>query len=219
MIITIDGPSGTGKSTVAKCVSEKLGFLHLDTGAFYRAMAYMIIKNSIDANNQQLVEQFVQGKTVTVTFIQRVPHYFVESCDTTPYIRTAEVSKIASLIASYPEVRKQLIIAQRKLASGVNVVCEGRDMGSNVFPNAEVKVFLTAQPQIRAVRRFQEFETKGLLSEGMTVETVLKDLTDRDSFDSSRAIDPLKIPEGATILDTSNMSIDDVVNRVMELAF
>ncbi len=218
MIITIDGPAGTGKSTVAKKVSEQLGFLHMDTGAFYRSLTYGALSCGLSDNDQKVIEEFAENNPVTVHFIRRVPHYFVGKMDATPFIRSPEVTRTVSLISSYPKVRSQLVEAQRKLASGVNVVCEGRDMGTNVFPNAEVKVFLTARLDVRALRRYEEMKEKGILPLDSSVETIMKEIEVRDHTDSTRAINPLTVPEKAHIIDTSDMSIDEVVNQIISYA-
>lgn len=212
MIITIDGPAGTGKSTVAKKVASILGFSLLDTGALYRAIAYALMVNGIDMQDENSIEQFLKRSTVDVSV---EPRYIVGGLDTTPHIRTPEVSDGASRISQYKVVRTFLLPLQRRLASQQNTVCEGRDMGTVVFPTAPMKIFLTARPEVRAQRRFLELQDK---NPTMTHEAVQKDLEERDHRDSTRSLSPLKIPPDAIVIDTSDMSIDQVVSSIVEPA-
>ncbi len=218
MIITIDGPAGTGKSTVALQVAKKLGYLHLDTGAFYRAITYAAMSQGIDTENQSAMEQFAVQNPTSVQFQNGIPRYFVQGQDTTDFIRSREVTQRVSKVSSYPLVRQALIRVQREFAQGINVVCEGRDMGTNVFPNAQVKIFLTASPEVRADRRYKEIAEKGPLPSDVTYETILEDIIKRDHMDSTRAVNPLQVPERAHIIDTSDMSREEVIDAVLALA-
>ncbi len=217
MIITIDGPAGTGKSTVAKKLADTLGFLHLDTGAFYRSITYGVLSHSISVENQKAIEEFAQNNPIRVDLKSSSPRYFIGNTETTDYIRSQEVTHAVSIISSYPKVREKLVEVQRELAAGINLVCEGRDIGTNVFPQAEIKIFLTARADIRAERRFAEIKAKGLLQDGISIETIQKDIEMRDRIDSTRKINPLIIPDGAHIIDTSTLSINEVLETILSI--
>ncbi len=213
MIIVIDGPAGTGKSTVAKGVAKKLGFTFFETGAMYRSFAWLILKENIDPNNKQAVI----AKLPDFAFeIKEEKKYFVCGVDVTEAIRQPQISTIASQIAVYPEVRSEMVQIQRKLAKGCNAVFEGRDMGTVVFPKADVKVFLTAKPEIRAERRYKELQEK-FPEKNIELEQILKETKERDETDSTRAVSPLKQASDAHLIDTSDLSADDVITQILKL--
>jgi CMP/dCMP kinase len=215
MIVTIDGPSGTGKSTVAKRVAEKLGFTYCDTGAMFRAIAYGILKAKIDHTNHEKVKEFLVHNGVKVVLVGKKMHYFLGEADVTEHLRSLEVTEMSSKIATIQAVREKLAILQRELGKNANTVFEGRDMGTAIFPRAEVKVFLTADPAVRAQRRYKELVDKDpSFYQNLTEQQVLEDINERDKRDSTRDVAPLKPAEDAHIIDTSKLSIDEVVNTI-----
>jgi len=207
MIIAIDGPSGTGKSTVAKGVAAKLGFAHFDTGATYRSLAWWIAEQGINPNDEKAVE----GQLHSFHFEIKKSCYFVNGADVTEAIRTHEISSLASKIAVYPEVRKKMVQIQRAFGHKIDAVFEGRDMGTVVFPEAEVKIFLTAKPEVRAQRRYLELQGK------IPFEQILKDIQERDHNDSTRAVSPLKKAEDAILVDTSDLTAAQVIDKIVRI--
>jgi cytidylate kinase len=214
MIITIDGPAGTGKSTVAREVAQVLGYALLDTGALYRAVAYALIAYKVSLSNEKAIEAFLDANPLDILCQGQEVRYVIAGIDTTPHIRTSEVSQAASIISTYAAVRSYLLPVQRSFAFHQNVVCEGRDMGSTVFPQAELKIFLTARPEIRAQRRHLEIQptTSASLSQVQT------EMEERDRRDSTRALSPLIQPRDATVIDTSEMTIQQVVDAIIAKA-
>lgn len=211
MIITIDGPAGTGKSTVAKRVAACLGFSYLDTGAMYRMFTWLILDQKAPLDDPCAVRQVI-GLFLEHFRIDGF-RYFMGERDLTQEIRSQEVTAFVSPVSALPEVREALSTLQKEWAETGNLVCEGRDMGTVVFPNAEIKIFLTARPEIRAERRLVELRMK---HPDLDQEQVLTDLIKRDTIDSTRAVAPLSCPEGAHQLDTSDISIDEVVGKILQ---
>lgn len=219
MIIAIDGPSGTGKSTVAKGVAKKLGLTFFDTGAMYRSMAWWMIQNGVALSDEEAVRKQIR------TFhyeIQNDPVrgriYKVGDTDVTAAIRTPEISAAASKISVYGDVRKALVRIQREFGHSHDAVFEGRDMGTVVFPDADVKIFLTADVRVRAERRYQELIAKFPdLEQSLTKEQIFTDIEKRDHSDTTRAISPLKKACDATLIDTSYLSAEQVIERVVAL--
>lgn len=217
MIITIDGPIATGKSTIAKTLAEEIGFIYFDTGAMYRCLTYSVLKRGIDVQNMEVLKQFLESFEFEIKIRHHERYYYVGEEDVTDKIRGDEVTKAVSKISAIAEVREQLVKLQRELAIGVNAVFEGRDMGSVVFPDAQVKIFLTGDPEVRARRRYDELRMKYPKdTEGLTLQKVLEDINERDRKDSTREISPLKQPEGACVIDTSNLTIDEIVFKILE---
>ena len=215
--IAIDGPGGAGKSTVAKAVAKKLGIDYIDTGAMYRAIAYKFMSLGIipgkdnDANFQDLINKILASTEVDYSKgITRL-----DGTDVSDKIRTAEISSAASSFSAFPSVRKKLVSLQQKMAQEKSLVMDGRDIGSNVIKDAELKIFLTASPEERARRRFEEISKKG---DTVDYETVLCDMKIRDRNDMSRQLNPLVKAEDALELDSSNMSVDEVVDLICERA-
>jgi len=217
MIIAIDGPSGTGKSTVAKGVAKKLGFTFFDTGAMYRSMAWWARKQSVDVGDEQAVKQLLPSFEYEIkTDATGNRKYFVAGTDVSAEIRSPEISALASKISVYADVRRTLVKIQRDFGHKQNAVFEGRDMGTVVFPDAEVKVFLTASPKIRAERRYRELIAKFPdMENGLSYEQILTDLEKRDHSDMTRAVSPLKKADGAILIDTSDLSADEVIEKVV----
>ena len=220
MIIAIDGPAGTGKSTVAKGVAKKLGFTYFDTGAMYRTAAWWLNQQGIDLEDGDAVSREI---TKFVYDIKTTPDggkkYFAGNIDVTADIRTPEISSFASKIAVYPEVRKGLVKIQRAYAHSVDAVCEGRDMGTVVFPQAEVKIYLMASPDTRAERRYRELLMKFPdASNTFSFEQVLGDVKQRDHQDMTREISPLKAAPDAVVIDTSELTATQVIEQIVSIA-
>lgn len=210
MIITIDGPAGSGKSTVAKAVAEKLGFEYLDTGAMFRAVTLAALRAGIDLHDQQALSDLLARVRMEFSPGQVV----LDGEDVSQAIRADNVSKSSSPIAESPVVRQHLAERQRQLAAGRNIVCEGRDQGTVIFPHAEYKFFLVADPMERARRRHRQLSQMG---EEISLEEILKTQQERDQRDSQRALAPLKPAPDALVIDTTNLTIDEVVARIVDV--
>jgi cytidylate kinase len=209
IVVTIDGPAGTGKSTVAKEVAKKLGFLYLDTGALYRAAAVAIEDSGCRIDDDKNCEQVLSRTTIGLTG-DRV---FLNGLDVTQRIRSHHVSSLASEIAVHPHVRNALLNIQRSFRERGSLVAEGRDTGSVVFPDADIKIYLDASQEERARRRYEELVSKG---SAISYEQVLNDLRERDARDTSRATAPLIIPQHAIVVDTTHLSIENVARIVLD---
>lgn len=209
--IALDGPSGAGKSTVAKALAKRLDIIYLDTGAMYRSLAYVAVKQGIDVNDETAVKPMLDNldmKIITGDSQQII----VNGENVTPFIREHYVSKAASDISALPAVRIKLVELQREIAKNDCVVLDGRDIGTYVLPDAKYKFFITATPEVRAKRRFEELKAKG---DAPSYEKVLEDIKVRDFNDSHRAFAPLKQADDAVLVDTTNMSIDEVIDFVL----
>lgn len=209
--IALDGPSGAGKSTVAKALAKRLDIIYLDTGAMYRSLAYVAVKQGIDVNDEAAVRPMLDNldmKIITGDSQQII----VNGENVTPFIREHYVSKAASDISALPAVRIKLVELQREIAKNDCVVLDGRDIGTYVLPDAKYKFFITATPEVRAKRRFEELKAKG---DAPSYEKVLEDIKVRDYNDSHRAFAPLKQADDAVLVDTTNMSIDEVIDFVL----
>ena len=217
MIITIDGPSGTGKSTVAKGVAKKLGFTFFDTGAMYRSLAWLILKEGINPQDQAKIEELLPQFQYEIRGTgQGERHYFVQGVDVTHEIRSQAISMAASQIAVYPAVREAMVKIQRVFGHAVDAVFEGRDMGTVVFPDADMKIFLTAKPEVRAERRYRELIHK-FPDLSMTYDEILKEIEERDKTDTTRAVSPLKQASNATLIDTSKFTADQVIAKIVRM--
>ena len=206
--IAIDGPVGAGKSTVAKALSRRLGFIYVDTGALYRAIGYEAISRGIDPYDQQAVCELLKEISIGIEYVGKDQHVFVNACDVTDNIRTEKVSMAASAVSAYPEVRLFLLHLQRDFAKSLNVIMDGRDIGTVILPQADIKFFLTASGEERASRRVKDLSAKGIDAD---YGEVLADLTKRDYNDSHRSEAPLKVADDAIIVDTTDMDFDTVV--------
>ncbi|MGN8647090.1 (d)CMP kinase [Gracilibacillus sp. HCP3S3_G5_1] len=211
LAIAIDGPAAAGKSTVAKIVAKKLGYIYIDTGAMYRSLTYSVLDNQIDINNTELVIGHLHDIIIDINADQQV---FINHQNVTDAIRTEEVSKNVSAIASIPEVREEMVKRQKKLAEKRAVVMDGRDIGTHVIPDAEVKVFLIASVEERAKRRHTENVQKGFPSD---LEQIKQDIEKRDKMDSERKVSPLKKADGAVEIDTTSLSIEEVAEKILSL--
>lgn len=212
--IAIDGPAATGKSTTAKKLAQKLSFIYIDTGAMYRAIGLYLIKNNISLYDEDAINNVLDNIKIDIYYENSEQHIKLNNENVTNQIRTEEVSKYASVTSSYLKVREKLVSLQKELARKNSVIMDGRDIGTVVIPDAELKIFLTASSIERAKRRYEEQIQKG---ENVTFENVLKELEERDYRDSTRANSPLRQAEDAILIDTTNMSIDAVINKIENL--
>ena len=210
--IAIDGPTGAGKSTIARRAAERLGFIYVDTGALYRTIGLSMLRRGINLSDAAAVAAGLDGLKVSLRFQGGEQRVLLGDEDVSGEIRTAEVSMAASKVSAVPAVREFLFQLQRDMAKSNNVIMDGRDIGTVVLPNADVKIFLTASPEIRARRRFEEMIAKGMQT---TYEEVLSDLEQRDYNDTHRAIAPLKPAPEAVTIDTSGDTFDQAVERVL----
>ena len=213
--VAVDGPAGSGKSTITKMVAEKLGFNYVDTGAMYRALTYNFLSNDLTELEENKIKELLEDLDFRVEYVDGVQYVYVNDVEVSDKIRTAEVSKYTSLFAKSPAVREFLIDTQRNLAHTNNIIMDGRDIASVVLPNADVKIFLTASVEERARRRVLEFERQGL--ENVDFEKVKEDIKARDWQDENRDIAPLVKVDSATLVDTTSMTIDEVVDKMTEL--
>lgn len=211
MNIAIDGPAGAGKSTIAKLLAAKLGILYLDTGAMYRAVGLKALNTGVDISDAAAVEKMLADTKIDVAQENGVQHVYLDGNDVSSAIRENAVSKAASDISAVPCVRYKMVELQREIASRCDTVLDGRDIGTFVLPNAEYKIFLTASAEERAKRRYAELKAKGST---LTLEQIKDDIVKRDYNDSHRTLAPLKKADDATEVDTTAMSIDDVVGRI-----
>ena len=212
--VAIDGPAGAGKSTIAKRIARRLGYIYVDTGAMYRAMAYYLIQNQIDAADQEAIAAACQNADISICYQDGDQVVLLNGENVNVYLRTEAVGNMASVSSVVPEVRKKLVELQQKLARETDVVMDGRDIGTVVLPDADVKVYLTASVETRAKRRFLELQEKG---EPADLAKIAADIEDRDYRDMHRDISPLRQAEDATLVDSSDMTIDQVVERILEL--
>ncbi|WP_022773089.1 (d)CMP kinase [Butyrivibrio sp. AE2015] len=212
--IAIDGPAGAGKSTIAKKVAAELGFIYVDTGAMYRAMALYMIKNGIRADEPEKISATCESADITIRHENGEQVVLLNGENVNGLIRTEEVGNMASASSVNGDVRRKLVELQQKLASEADVVMDGRDIGTVVLPNADVKVYLTASSKVRAERRFKELTAKG---ENCDIDVIEKDIIERDYRDMHREISPLKQADDATLVDSSDMTIDEVAKTIVDL--
>ena len=214
MNVAIDGPAGAGKSTIARAAAKELGFIYVDTGALYRAVGVYSLRNGLDTENPETVEGTLPHIQVELQFQDGVQHVLLNGEDVSEEIRTPQASMAASAVSAVPAVRRFLFDLQREIAAKNDCIMDGRDIGTVVLPQAEVKIFLTASPETRAMRRFKELQEKGAPD---TYEAVLADLKQRDYNDSHRAVAPLKPAEDSVLVDTSALTLPQSVEKVIEV--
>lgn len=212
--IAIDGPAGAGKSTIAKKLAADLGYVYVDTGAMYRAMAYYFLQNNISADDEAAISAACPNVNVTIEYKDGVQQVILNGENVNGVIRNEEVGNMASATSIYPAVRTKLVELQRELAAKQNVIMDGRDIGTVVLPDANVKIYLTASSKVRAQRRYDELTAKG---EKCDFDAIEKDIIDRDYRDMHRETSPLKQAEDAVLLDSSDLDIDGVVARMKEI--
>ncbi len=213
--VAVDGPAGSGKSTITKMVAKSLGFNYVDTGAMYRALTFSFLSNGLDELEEEEIKELLSKTDFKVEYVDGVQYVYVNDVEVSDKIRTAEVSKFTSLFAKSPAVRDFLIDTQRNLANTNNIIMDGRDIASVVLPNADVKIFLTASVEERARRRVLDFERQGI--ENVDFEKVKEDIKARDWQDENRDIAPLIKVESAILIDTTSLTIDEVVEKMTEL--
>lgn len=209
--ITLDGPGGSGKTSIAKAIAEQLKIAYLDTGAMYRGVAYFMVGQGVDVSDEEMVKSRLDDVHLSVKRIDGEQKIYIDNNDVTPYIRTPEMSMAASTVSKIPQVRLKLVEMQRKIASETSCVIDGRDIGSYVLPDAEFKFYLTADVNERAKRRYLEIKNKC----DTTLEKVKEEMIARDEQDSKRAFAPLVIPAGAYVIDTTNLKFEEVLELVL----
>jgi len=212
-VVAIDGTSASGKSTTARNVAQRLGWFFLDTGAMYRAVAYEVLRRGVDPNDFERVAEVAKEIDIDVKPGPDGQITYVNGEDVSAHLRTPEVDKAVTPVSQNPEVRKKLVAIQRMVGENRELVCEGRDMTTVVFPDAELKIYMDANINVRAERRKKDLEKKGI---HISLEEIKKDLMRRDLADSNRDISPLKKADDAILLDTTNLTIEDEVNFVLE---
>ena len=212
--IAIDGPVGAGKSSVADAVAKRLGILHLDTGAMYRALGLAALRAGTDPKDEQKIVELCRNTLVSVSHEADGQHTFLEGEDVTGLIRTPEVSMAASTVSRYAEVRKEMVRIQQRLAAETDMLVDGRDICTTVLPNATAKIYLTAAAEERARRRWLEMQQKGMPD---TFEEVLQAVKDRDNQDMNRKVEPLRQAEDAVLVDSTNMTFDEVVDAILAI--
>ena len=209
--VAIDGPAGAGKSTIARRAAEKLGYIYVDTGALYRAVGLKFSKTGADISSDKDIERVLSGTAVDIRFSGGEQHVFLDGEDVSGLIRTPEASMMASAVSAKPAVRAFLLEMQRRLAYENNVIMDGRDIGTYVLPDADLKLFITASPRARALRRLKDFNEAGI---AQTVEEIEADIMKRDRQDSEREFAPLRQAEDAILMDTTEMTVEQVIAAV-----
>lgn len=211
--VAIDGPAGAGKSTIAKAAAKELGFIYVDTGALYRAIAYNAVTKGVIDDTQKIIDMLTDTN-VELKYVDGVQAVYLNGDDVSAYIRTPEISMGASKVSAIPQVREFLLNLQRDIAQKNNVIMDGRDIATVVLPNADVKIFLFASPECRAQRRYKELMEKG---EDVTLEDVLADVNQRDYQDSHRDIAPLKPSEDSVMADTSKLTLEESIQLIIDI--
>ena len=214
MNIAIDGPAGAGKSTIARLAAKELGFVYVDTGAMYRAIALYLLDNKTDIYNEEELKRALSHININIVYENNVQHVFLDLVDVSEEIRSEKVGNMASTSSALAPVREKLLDLQRDIAAKNDVIMDGRDIGTNILPNAELKIYLTASVDDRAKRRFDELKLKG---ENPDLEDIKKGIETRDYQDMNRDIAPLKQAEDAVLIDSSDMTIAEVVDKIIDL--
>ena len=213
--IAVDGPAGAGKSTIAKMVAKKMNLIYVDTGAMYRAMAYFLLSQGVDLGNQEEISDKCQNAEISIIYENNEQVVILNGQNVNPYLRTEEVGKAASVSSANARVRERLVELQQRMAEHTDLIMDGRDIGTCVLPKAQLKIYLTASSRVRALRRYKELMEKG---EACDMDVIEADIIDRDYRDMHRDISPLKQAEDAVLVDTSEMTIEEVVETIVSIA-
>lgn len=212
--IAIDGPAGAGKSTIARRVARELSFIYVDTGAMYRAMALYLLRRKVNRDDTEQIGNICQDAEISIEYQNGEQIVLLNGENVNSYLRTEEVGNMASVSSAVPRVREKLLSLQRKLAKDMSVVMDGRDIGTTILPDADVKIYLTASSLTRAKRRYLELQEKGIVC---NLDDIQKDIEERDQRDMSREISPLRQAEDAVLVDSSNLTIQQVVDRILQI--
>ena len=212
--IAIDGPAGAGKSTIARRVAKELSFIYVDTGAMYRAMALYLLRKEVNKDDTEQIGNICQDAEISIEYQNGEQIVLLNDENVNSYLRTEEVGNMASVSSAVPRVREKLLSLQRKLARDMSVVMDGRDMGTTILPDADVKIYLTASSLTRAKRRYLELQEKGTVC---NLDEIQKDIEERDQRDMNREISPLRQAEDAVLVDSSDLTIQQVVDRILQI--
>lgn len=212
--IAIDGPAGAGKSTIAKGIARRLSFIYVDTGAMYRAMAYYLLQQGISPDDSRGMEEACKNADITIQYENGEQQVILNGENVTSCLRREEVGNMASVSSAHPAIREKLVELQRQMAQSADVVMDGRDIGTQVLPKANVKIYLTASARTRAERRYKELTEKGIPCD---LEAIEMDINERDYRDMTREISPLKQADDAVLVDTSHMNIQEVTQAILDI--
>ena len=212
--IAIDGPAGAGKSTIARRVAKELSFIYVDTGAMYRAMALYLLRKEVNKDDTEQIGNICQDAEISIEYQNGEQIVLLNDENVNSYLRTEEVGNMASVSSVVPRVREKLLSLQRKLARDMSVVMDGRDIGTTILPDADVKIYLTASSLTRAKRRYLELQEKGTIC---NLDEIQKDIEERDQRDMNREISPLRQAEDAVLVDSSDLTIQQVVDRILQI--
>lgn len=215
--IAIDGPAGAGKSSIAKALSKKLGFIYIDTGAMYRAVALFFLENGIKDSSNNETDKLLDELDINIKYTDGEQRVFLNNVDVSDKLRQEEIGKLASRFSAVKSVREKLVALQRKLAKKENVIMDGRDIGTVVLPNADLKIYLSAGSKVRAKRRYLELIEKGFDRTALDEKAIENEIIKRDEADMNREISPLKKAEDAYYMDTSDMTFDEVVSKILDM--
>lgn len=215
--IAIDGPAGAGKSSIAKALSKKLGFIYIDTGAMYRAVALFFLENGIKDSSDNEIDKLLDKLDINIKYTDGEQRVFLNNVDVSDKLRQEEIGKLASRFSAVKSVREKLVALQRKLAKKENVIMDGRDIGTVVLPNADIKIYLSAGSKVRAKRRYLELIEKGFDKAALDEKAIENEIIKRDEADMNREISPLKKAEDAYCLDTSDMTFNEVVSKILDM--
>ena len=215
--IAIDGPAGAGKSSIAKALSKKLGFIYIDTGAMYRAVALFFLENGIKDSSDNEIDKLLDKLDINIKYTDGEQRVFLNNVDVSDKLRQEEIGKLASRFSAVKSVREKLVALQRKLAKKENVIMDGRDIGTVVLPNADLKIYLSAGSKVRAKRRYLELIEKGFDKAALDEKAIENEIIKRDEADMNREISPLKKAEDAYYMDTSDMTFDEVVSKIFDM--
>lgn len=213
--IAIDGPAGAGKSTIAKLAAQRLSFIYIDTGAMYRAIGLYVYRKGIPGTDEKAIAEAAEETEVSIRYVDAERHVYLNGEDVSEEIREEHIGSMASKVAAVFAVRKHLLALQRQIAEQSDIIMDGRDIGTCILPDADVKIYLTASDEVRAKRRFLELQQKG---ENVEFDTILADIRERDYRDTHREVAPLKQADDAVFLDTSDMTIEEAVEKIVALA-